>query len=435
MYYFLIFALISVLLLIYSYYRHSASVSVNPGRTVLTVLVVLFTAAIIINPGESFNAAIQGLNTWFNIVFPSLLPFFIGSDLLINLRMVDFLGRLLEPVMRPLFNVPGCGSFPFVMSITSGYPVGSKIVAELYNKKMCNRVEAQRLLSFCSTSGPLFMLGAVGVGMLNSREGGVIIALSHYLGAITLGLAFRYYKHREGRQNTALTNYRKWPFRMDNSMRNDNRPLGALLSEAVKNSVNSLLTIGGFIVLFSVVINLLMMLGITGFISHGILFLLSPFGIDKSLSSPIAGGLFEITIGSKLISSTQALLQQKIIAAAGIIGWSGFSIHAQVASMISTTDLNMKTYMVSKMFHGILSSIYSYAMIKLIKTPGILGSIEAFLYNGAVPRQPEAGWFSTLTWGFGKFIDSVMLLFVFAFLCSVISRYSVVKRRSRRSAL
>lgn len=435
MYYLPICALMLMLLLIYAYYRHFAPASVNPGKAGLTVLVVLFTAAIIINPGESFNAAIQGLNTWFNIVFPSLLPFFIGSDLLINLRVVDFLGRLLEPVMRPLFNVPGCGSFPFVMSITSGYPVGSKIVAELYDKKMCSRAEAQRLLSFCSTSGPLFMMGAVGVGMFSSREGGVIIALSHYLGAITVGLAFRYYRHRSGRQNTALTNYSRWAFRLNNSIKDDNRPVGVLLSEAVKNSVNSLLTIGGFIVLFSVVINLLMMSGFTGLISHAVLFVLSPFGIDKSLASPIAGGLFEITIGSKLISSTHALMQQKIIAAAGIIAWGGFSIHAQVAGMISATDLNMTTYMVSKMIHGILSSIYSYAMIKLIKIPGILGSIEAFLYNGAVPRQPEAGWFTTLTWGFGKFIDSVMLLFVSAFLCSVISRYSIVKRRSRRSAL
>ena len=77
-----------------------------------------------IYPAESVDAAYKGLVVWATLVIPALFPFFIGSELLINLGIVKFIGTILEPIMRPVFNVPGEGSFAFVMSVTSGYPVG-----------------------------------------------------------------------------------------------------------------------------------------------------------------------------------------------------------------------------------------------------------------------------------------------------------------------
>lgn len=72
---------------------------------------VLITIAMVQYPKASFEAAIMGLNLWWNVVFPSLLPFFILSEILMGLGVVHFIGVLLEPLMRPLFNVPGIGAF------------------------------------------------------------------------------------------------------------------------------------------------------------------------------------------------------------------------------------------------------------------------------------------------------------------------------------
>lgn len=129
----IIFILIAVVLFIYI--RKYASGHSFIGKLIFSLGVMLFSLAVAIFPKESFNSALDGLKLWFNVVFPSLLPFFIGSQLLVDLGIVSFIGSLLEPVMRPLFNVPGCGSFSFLISITSGYPIGSKIVADLYQKK------------------------------------------------------------------------------------------------------------------------------------------------------------------------------------------------------------------------------------------------------------------------------------------------------------
>lgn len=86
------------------------------------------------NPQLSFKAASEGLMTWVNLVMPSLLPFFIISEILISIGFVDIIGKLLEPIMKPVFNLPGISTFPFSMSIVSGYPMGGKIVSNLRKK-------------------------------------------------------------------------------------------------------------------------------------------------------------------------------------------------------------------------------------------------------------------------------------------------------------
>lgn len=80
----------------------------------LALVTLLLTISIIQYPKDTFDSAILGLNLWWNVVFPSLLPFFILSELLMGLGVVHALGVLLEPLMRPIFNVPGIGAFALI---------------------------------------------------------------------------------------------------------------------------------------------------------------------------------------------------------------------------------------------------------------------------------------------------------------------------------
>jgi len=428
MIYILILLFILIVAVVYLYIKNYIKGTHIIGKLIISAGVLLFTLSIVIYPGESLSSALEGLTLWFNIVFPSLLPFFIGSELLVALGLVSFLGTLLEPVMRPLFRVPGCGSFPFVMSITSGYPVGARIVAEIYNKKMCSKIEAQRLLSFCSTSGPLFMIGAVGIGMLNVRESGMIIALSHYLGAITIGIIFRFYKYREDEMKIIRSGSLKEAIKnLLDSFKKEKRPLGLLLSNCVKNSINSILMIGGFIILFSVIIRIMSLTGIISILSRALYIILFPLGIDSSLLKPITSSLFEITVGSKLIASSRAPLMQCIIAASGIIAWSGLSIHAQVAGMISTTDLKVSTYIVSKLLHSVLSCIYAYLLLSLINVKNLLSILEAFSYNN-ITAINNYSWFLRFTLSSEKFFYIIIGFMAAVIIFKALSRlYSSLK--------
>jgi len=128
---------------------------------IFALIVFIMVFYILIYPSEIIEATRSGIILWANVVLPSLLPFFIGAELLVGLGLVKFIGVLIEPIIRPIFHVPGEASFIFAMSITSGYPIGVKLTSNLRRNNVISQSEAQRIISFCSTSGPLFMIGAV----------------------------------------------------------------------------------------------------------------------------------------------------------------------------------------------------------------------------------------------------------------------------------
>lgn len=102
---------------------------------VIAFLTLLLTLAIVSFPEQVLIASVHGLKVWWEIVFPSLLPFFIMAELLTSFGIVQFFGVLFEPVMRPLFNVRGVGSFAWILGMVSGFPSGAKITV-LLRKKM-----------------------------------------------------------------------------------------------------------------------------------------------------------------------------------------------------------------------------------------------------------------------------------------------------------
>ena len=104
------------------------------------------------------------------------------------------MGKALNRIMRPIFNVPGEGSFAFLMGIISGYPTGAKIVSNLKEKKICNTEECERLIAFTNNSGPLFIVGTVGSGLLGNSKIGFLLLFTHIISCITVGFLFRFWK-------------------------------------------------------------------------------------------------------------------------------------------------------------------------------------------------------------------------------------------------
>jgi sporulation integral membrane protein YlbJ len=334
------------------------------------LIAILFTISLIIFSEQAFDAAVSGLHTWWEVVFPALLPFFIMAEILMGLGVVHFMGTLLEPLMQPVFKVPGVGAFAFAMGLASGYPIGAKITGNLRRKKLCTQAEGERLVSFTNTADPLFMIGAVAVGMFGNAKLGTILALAHYISCLIVGIGLRFYNPKENNQDVSRNSdtegniFTRAFSELYQARRKDGRSLGQLIGDATKESLNTLLLIGGYIILFSVLTRVLALVGFTKLITAGIVFVLKPFGFDQSLVLPIISGLFEITNGSHLASQSMAPLNQKIIITSGIIAWSGLSVHAQVATMINGTDLRMKPYLWARVFHGIIASLVTYFLFE-----------------------------------------------------------------------
>ncbi|MDF9408109.1 sporulation integral membrane protein YlbJ [Pelotomaculum isophthalicicum JI] len=400
-------------------------------RLLWTTLAVLFVLSMVIQPRIAFDGAVMGLKTWWNIVFPSLLPFFIASELLMSFGVVHFMGVLLEPVMRPLFNVPGAGSFVMAVGFSSGYPIGSMVTARLRSQGLCTRVEAERLMSFTNNSSPLFMLVAVAVGMFNNPALGWIIAGAHYLSNITLGFILRFHARNDveripepSAKSSGLIGH---AFRqLLQVQRQDNRPLGKIIGDAVRNAVTNLLNIGGFIILFAVIIKMLTAAGFINSLASCLGVFLLPLGFSPEILPALASGFFEMTIGSKLASETTVPLLQQVVAVGMILAWSGLSVHAQAASMISDTDIRMHPFIITRVAHCFLAGLYSYIIFQLCSP----------LEPATAAMATVAKWqnFSFIMFNlklFGLFIISLVIIILIALMLNLVSNIKILTWKNK----
>ncbi len=148
------------------------------ARDLLLGLVLLAaTLALVVWPEQSMEAARTGLQLCYNVIIPSLFPFFVLSSLVVELGLAGYVGRAREGIMRPLVNVPGSCASAVALGFIGGYPVGARTAISLYEKGMCTKTEAERLLAFCNNSGPAFILGVVGAGVFSSSRVGVLLYL------------------------------------------------------------------------------------------------------------------------------------------------------------------------------------------------------------------------------------------------------------------
>jgi sporulation integral membrane protein YlbJ len=334
----------------------------------MAITMTFLTISLIANPQSCLDASIRGLDMWWEVVFPSLLPFFILSELLIGLGVVNFIGVLLEPLMRPLFRVPGVGGFVWAMGMASGFPSGAKLSARLRQEKQLTQIEAERLVSFTNSSSPLFIFGAVSVGFFHNPNLGFILAASHYLSNFTVGLLMRFYGTRT---KIPSASNKEHPFLLKRAFDalhqkriNEKRALGKLIGDAIFSSIHTLLMIGGFIILFSVFNKMLAVVHVTPFVNSIIQHFLSVVQLPASFSVPILSGIFETTLGNQLTSQTNAPVLQQAMVASFILAFSGLSVQAQVASILAETDIRFKPYFIARIMQSTIAPLLTFVLWK-----------------------------------------------------------------------
>jgi sporulation integral membrane protein YlbJ len=309
--------------------------------------------ALILFPRETTQAAKDGLTLCGNVIVPSLFPFFVLSTLVVETGVSRRFGRLLEPIMRPLFNVGGDCVTPMVLGFIGGYPVGAKTVISLYESGGCTKTEAERLLSFCNNSGPAFIFGVVGAGVFASGRIGLLLYLAHCAASICVGVLFR-----------------KWgsgaaPSKAKRAVRPKPKPFAAAFTESVRSSFQSTVNICGFVIFFTVFIKMLFLTGALPALARGIGALLSPLGMDAEWAERLLTGVIEISSGVWTLSGARELTAS-VAMAAFMLGWAGLSVHSQVLSFIGTSGLSVKTYILGKLLQGLLSAGLVFALSRVL---------------------------------------------------------------------
>ena len=333
---------------------------ISVKKNILPTIFCLFTICLVIFSKSNLTAAKNGLVLWANNVVPSLLPFFIATELLGYTNVVNKLGKLLNPIMQPIFNVPGVGSYALLMGIISGYPTGAKIVCNLKEQGLLTDVESERLLAFTNNSGPLFILGTVGVSLFGNTLIGFLLLLTHILACISVGILFRFWKKNKN------SNFSNLKININNNKQLVNfSNLGEVLGKSITSSISTIVMIGGFVVLFSVVLSILKNSNIIELLAHIIFPFFRLFGIqDFKFCTSFISGILELTNGVMSISTILCKnISINIILTSFLLGFAGISILLQVYSIIAKSDISIKPYIVGKLLHGLFAALYTFLFI------------------------------------------------------------------------
>ena len=270
---------------------------------------------------ESINFSIS---IWKDNLFPTLFPFFIASNILIQYDFTDIIGNILARPMQTLFKLPGSSSYVLINSLFSGFPSGAKYTSLLVKEKELTIEEATRLLTFTHYSNPIFVLSFIGEFILNKKLSSIIL-ISHILGGIIVGIIFNFNKPLKKESKIKIK-------------KNNNTSIGKALSTSIHDSLNTMFLLLGIITIFSL---------ITSYISN-------TFNLNTTIKT-IISGLLEMTQGINNVNNLNISILFKTILITLFISFGGISVHMQVLSIINDYNIKYKSFFIARIIHSIIA--------------------------------------------------------------------------------
>lgn len=303
----------------------------------IIILLILFVCIIfILNPELYSKSCLNAISVWTLKVLPVLFPFFVFTRIIVNLS--EFKTNKMDKFFNNIYRVPKFGFKIFLLSVISGYPMGAKLICTLNEQGIIQKKEAEKMMSFCSVSGPMFIIGTVGVNIFLSYKAGLIILVANIIAALINGLIYRKDKYVEKEVSYS-------------GKKNDN-----ILSSSVYDATLSILMVCAYIVISFLIIDVLINLHVIDNLSNAICTIFNcPQNFDTIKSSII--GIFEITRGIIELNNVNISLTLKTIIASGLIGFGGISILLQSLSFLNQLKISTKTIVKQKITQALLCLI------------------------------------------------------------------------------
>ncbi len=312
-------------------------------KPTLVISVIFLIIVLAIFPEKYSKSTYSGVLLWAVSVMPSLLPYFFLTAILTKTNSLSSVTYKFTPISYKLFRLQGISFYAFFMSVLSGYPVGSKITADLYQNGLISKGEVKRLSLLCSTSGPLFIIGAVGVNMFFDKTVGFILYLTHVVSAIFTALIFKN-KFEAPVQNNSLLLCNQ----SDNA-----------LYECVYSSVISVLVVGGFVSVFFVISEILTDFYVLYPLSTLFNLILTPFSTVGNEAEALSVGIIEFTKGAKMLSNLGAT-PLTVSLCNFIITFGGISAILQSLAFLKNAEVPAGFFVLGKLIQAIISFTLCY---------------------------------------------------------------------------
>lgn len=341
---------------------------------VVKALILLFVLSMILFPAAAFRGAISGLLLWFHNVLPNLLPFVIMSNLMIRLNITRQISKVLHPILGRLFHISSAGCYPVAIGFLSGIPMGAKSTADLVSEGKINAKEGQFLLAMCNNASPMFIIGYIAITQLKLPHIKYALFIIIYGSAILGSLLWR---AMFGKLSLLLTGPRQaiissgklriqsiysaaallLPSSGKDTGQTDisakasaSRFSFDLLDNAIMNGFEVVTKIGGYIILFSILSQLI-----------------KEIGPGSGPIKAVVMGIVEITVGISQVCSLNISEGMKIVLIAVLTTFGGFSGMAQTKSVLGSSRLSIFSYLIVKLISAMLAFCFALLYVLLLK--------------------------------------------------------------------
>ncbi len=293
-------------------------------------LCIVFFIIMLCFPKETLSGATDGLLLWFQIVLPTLLPFFIMTNLLIQTNSMRFISRIFGPVLQKIFQVSPDGSFAVLTGFVCGYPIGAKVTADLVRSKKITESEGNYLLSFCNNTSPAFITSYIVLQNFQKEELLFQTLFILYLSPVLCSIIFRLFYKKRNQKNLIVHTNDRYCFTFE------------IMDNSIMNAFENITKVGGYIILFSIV-----------------------FSLANSIHSTCLFSILEITNGIPLLLRTCNSLPVSYIAVLTLTSFGGICSLLQTKAMLAGTRLSITKYTIEKLITAMVTSLLTLLFLIL----------------------------------------------------------------------
>lgn len=308
----------------------------------LTIPILILFFSMLSFPQTVFTGASYGLVLWFRHVLPTLLPYMILINVLICTPALHWICRITSTFLCPLLGISYYGTFAVLTGFLCGYPMGAKTTSDLLNVNKISRSEASYLLSFCNNTSPAFILSYVVAQNMKERNLCIPFFLILTFTPLMLSFIFRLF-YRLPESSCSFPQVTPGSFSNPSESISD-----SFLDRCILNAFESVTKVGGYMMMFSVLIQLLASV------------------LPNTIFSLLLYSSLEISTGIRLLFSSALYTTEKIILCAFLTSFGGWCCIAQTYSMISSSQLPILPYITAKLVTALVTSLLISAYIYAI---------------------------------------------------------------------
>ena len=300
--------------------------------------ILIFTLCLlycIVRPRQIALATAGGLALWYHSVLPTLLPFSILSGIMVRSGIYDSLSERIYPWFSKIYPVRAPLIYPLIAGFLFGFPLGSKICADLYDTGNITAKEAEVISCISNNFGPAFLYNYMVLSLNGGFLSGWMLLLICYLPPLLLG---RFVLFSVQHQLSEKRPQKMPASRSEITLK--------IIDDGIMNGFTTMIKLAGYIMLFSIAAD---------FAGH--------LPLPGTALSGCVIGLLEITNGIYTVSGTEWPAEIKYLSAMAMVSFGGISGICQTASMLAKLQSSIRTYVIFKLLNAMLATLFTAALV------------------------------------------------------------------------